>query len=161
MKVKNSKTKESLLGSWDAIHSVDKDPSTNSITISLDGQCWVKFELARVYFIHKVIIYNSFYTNWYETKLWCALSEDNFKTCIDTYNNVDVSVYNGDLKQKSCGTLKLSYGLTEEEQVYELTCNTEGDTVKLSKTAGEISLREIVITSSGTALIEIRWPLWL
>ena len=61
-------------------------------------------------------------------------------------NNVDVSVYQGDVKQKSCGTLKLTYGLEQSDQIYTLLCNTRGDTVILSKKTGAISVLEVVIT---------------
>ena len=91
-----------------------------------------------------------FYTNWYDPNHWCAKSKGNFKDCVDNDNNVDVSVYQGDVKQKSCGTLQLTYGLEQSDQIYTLICNTEGDTVKLSKTTGIISVWEIVVTSTGT-----------
>ena len=68
---------------------------------------------------------------------------------MDNDSNVDVSVYLGDVKQKSCGTLQLTYGLEQSDQIYTLICNTEGDTVKLSKTTGNIVVFEIVITGPG------------
>ena len=63
---------------------------------------------------------------------------------------MDVSVYQGDVKQKSCGTLKLTYGLEQSDQIYTLICNTEGDTVKLSKSSRRISVYEVAIqTNTG------------
>ena len=64
---------------------------------------------------------------------------------MDADNNVDVSVYQGDVKQKSCGTLQLTYGLEQSDQIYTLICNTEGDTVKLSKSTGNIAVNELVV----------------
>ena len=64
---------------------------------------------------------------------------------MDADNNVDVSVYQGDVKQKSCGTLQLTYGLEQPDQIYTLICNTEGDTVKLSKSTGNIAVNELVV----------------
>ena len=62
-------------------------------------------------------------------------------------------MYQGDVKQKSCGTLQLTYGLEQSDQIYTLICNTEGDTVKLSKsTTGQIAMCEVVVTSSGKIL---------
>jgi hypothetical protein len=65
---------------------------------------------------------------------------------------VEVSVYQGDVKQKSCGTLKLTYGLEQSDQIYTLICNTEGDTVKLSKDIGNIALYEIVVMGPGMSI---------
>ena len=68
---------------------------------------------------------------------------------MDNDNNVDVSVYQRDVKQGSCGTLQLTYGLEQSDQIYTLICNTEGDTVKLSKNTGFIAVSEVVVTSTG------------
>ena len=68
---------------------------------------------------------------------------------MNNHNNVDVSVYQGDVKQKSCGTLQLTYGLEQSDQIYTLICNTEGDTVKLSKSTGDIVVCEVVVISTG------------
>ena len=74
---------------------------------------------------------------------------------MDNGNNVDVSVYQGDVKQKSCGTLQLTYGLEQSDQIYKLLCNVEGDTVKLSKSTGDIAVTEVAVistTSTGNVL---------
>ena len=96
------------------------------------------------------MIYHGFYTNWYNPAEWCVQSIDNLKACVSGVNNVDVSVYKGEEHQKYCGTLQLTYGLEQSDQVYTLLCNTEGDTIKLSKTTGYITVFEIVTTTSGT-----------
>ena len=115
---------------------------------------WLKLEFDKSYFIHKAIIYYRFYTNWYRSYDWCALSEANFKKCVDNDNNVDVSVYQGDVQQKSCGTLQLTYRLEQSDQIYTLICNTEGDTVKLSKGKGKIYVGEVAVTTKGMFLHE-------
>ena len=63
-------------------------------------------------------------------------------------NNVDVSVYKGEVKLEFCGTLKLTDGLEQSDQIYTLICNTEGDTVKFSKKSGRISVYEVVVLKS-------------
>ena len=65
---------------------------------------------------------------------------------MDNDNNVDVSVYLEEVKQKSCGTLQLTYGLEQSDQIYTLLCNTEGDNVKLTKNTnnGAIMVYEVV-----------------
>ena len=108
----------------------------------------MKLEFDRTYLIHKIVIYNRFYTNWYHPS-YCAKSEAAFKECVDKSNDVDVSVYQGEVKQKSCGTLQLTYGLEQSDQIHTLICNSEGDTVKLSKSTGTIVVYEVVVTSSG------------
>ena len=69
---------------------------------------------------------------------------------MDINNNVDVSVYQGEVKQKSCGTLQLTYGLEQSDQIYTLLCNAKGDTVKLSKSTGNIAVFDTAIwTNTG------------
>ena len=70
-------------------------------------------------------------------------------------NNVDVSVYQGDAQKKSCGTLQLTYGLEQSDQIYTLICNTEGDTVKLSKDTGVTAVHEITVTNAGTYFVGV------
>ena len=109
----------------------------------------MKLEFGKTYFIHKIVIYNIFYNNWYYPSTWCAVSVGNFKACVDGYNNVDVSVYQGEVKQKSCGTLQLTYELEQSDQIYTLICNSEGDTVKLSKTTGKLGVFEVAVAGKG------------
>ena len=128
-----------------AAHAVDKDLSTRAATDTDNGAGWLKLKFDKTYFVHKVVIYSRFYTNFYWSDGSCVESENNFKNCVDTYNNVDVSVYQGDIKQKSCGTLQLTYGLEQSDQIYTLLCNIEGDTVKLSKDTGAIAVYEVAV----------------
>ena len=132
-----------------AKHAVDKDLSTQAATETDNGAGWLKLEFDEIHFIHKILIYYRFYDNWYNPVEQCGQSEVNFMNCVDNQNNVDVSVYQGDVKQTSCGTLQLTYGLEQSDQIYTLLCNTEGDTVKLSKSTGHLALFEIVVTNTG------------
>ena len=133
-----------------ATHAIDKDLLTRAATHSDDGAGWIKLEFDKTYFIHKVVIYYRFYTNWYNpSHSWCVQGEANFKSCVDDANNVDVSVYKGDVKQKSCGTLQLTYGLKQSDQIYTLLCNAEGDSVQLSKASGNIVVFEVVTIARG------------
>ena len=131
-----------------AAHAVDRDLST--IASTAVGEPWLKLEFDRPYFIHKIVTYYRFYTNWFHPNSWCVQSEDRFRECTNTDNNVDVSVYQGEVKQKSCGTLQLTYGLEQSDQIYTLICNTEGNTVKFSKTTGRIEVFEVAVTSTGS-----------
>ena len=133
-----------------ATHAIDRDLMTEAATETGNGAGWIKLEFGKTYFIHKVIIYRRFFINWYRPSDWCTQSESNFRACVDLHNNVDVSVYQGVVQQKSCGTLQLTYGLEQSDQIYTLLCNTKGDTVKLSKNSGHISVMEVAVTSSGT-----------
>ena len=109
----------------------------------------MKLEFQKTSFIHKVVIYYRFYHNWFDPNMWCVRNQRNFKSCVNVDTNIDVSVYQGEVKQKSCGTLKLTYGLEQSDQIYTLVCGTEGDTVKLSKTTGAIGAYEIAVTGKG------------
>ena len=113
----------------------------------------MKLEFDKTYFIHKVIFYNRLYNNWYDPSNWCVRNEANFKSCNDGNKNVDVSVYQGEAKQNSCGTLQITYGLEQSDQINSLICNTEGDTVKLSKTTGHLSVFEVAVAGKGMQLL--------
>ena len=113
------------------------------------GTGWLKLEFDRSHFIHKIVIYWRFYNNWYDPNHVCAQTEAGFKSSAYGHNNVDVSVYQGEVKQKSCGTLQLTYGLEQSDQIYTLLCNAKGDTVKLSKDQGHIVVYEVAVTSTG------------
>ena len=105
----------------------------------------MKFD--KTYFIHKIVIYYKFFNHWYHPQDSCVQRVDTFKECVDNDNNVDVSVYQEMVKQKSCGSLQLTYELEQSEQIYTLLCMSQGDTVKLSKNHGDIVVFEAAITS--------------
>jgi hypothetical protein len=130
---------------YDAAKAVDRNLSTQSRAVVP----WFELEFGKAYHVQMIRIYFTFYTNWYDPQYWCAQSVENFKECVDGHNNVDVSVYKGDVKQKSCGKLQLTYGLKQSDQIYTLICNTEGDTVKLSKDTGSIAVFEMLATKKG------------
>ena len=130
-----------------AAHAIDKDLSTPAATETDNGAGWLKLKFERTFFINKIIIYYGFYTNWYAS-FFCVQSVERFRGCVKNETNVDVSVYQGEEKQKSCGTLQLTYGLEQSDQIYTLICNTAGDTVKLSKNSGYIVVYEVVALSS-------------
>ena len=109
----------------------------------------MKVQFGRTNFIHKVEIYCRFYTNWYDPSSWCVENVDRFKGCVDAENNVDVSVYQGEEKQESCGTIQLTHGLERSDQIYTLICNTRGDEVRLSKNTGVIAVYEMVVIGTG------------
>ena len=148
--VTQGKTYQDNEDKYAAAHAVDKDLSTAAITQTDNGAGWLKLDFDKTYFINKVVIYYRFYTNWYDPSKDCAESEANFRSCVDSDNSVDVSVYQGEEKQKSCGTLQLTYGLEQSDQIYTLLCNAEGNTVKLSKSTGILTVFEVAVTESGT-----------
>ena len=133
--------------------AVDKDLSSIFVTHVENGGAWFKMEFGKSEFIHEVTFFTRFYKDWYRRDINCVQSIEQFKSCIDESNNVDVSVYQGgqgEVQQKSCGTLQMTYGLEQSDQVYTLLCNIEGDSIKLSKTTGDrIAFHEIVVTGKG------------
>ena len=140
-----------------AAHAVDRDLTTWAATDVANGAGWLKLQFEKPHLIHKVIIYWRFYTDPYFTAGWCVGlngTVSRFIGCVNGETNVDVSVYKGDVKQKSCGTLQLTYGLEQSHQIYTLLCNTKGDTVKLSKNIGPIIVvTEVVVIGAGKMLI--------
>ena len=132
-----------------AAHAIDRDLSTLAGTFTGDGRGWMKFEFDKTYFINKVVFHYWFFNDWFDPAAKCVLSQAVFKDCVNNDNNVDVSVYQGEAEQKSCGTLQLTDGLEQSDQIYTLLCNVEGDIVKLSKNTGDIAFFEVVVISTG------------
>ena len=147
--VTQGKTYQGNEDKYAAAHAIDKDLSTRAATETGEGAGWLRIEFGKTFFINKVVIYYRFFTNWYDSSEDCAQSESDFRSCVDTDNNVDLSVYQGEAKQKSCGTLQLTYGLEQSDQIYTLLCNIEGDNVKLSKSAGNLVVFEVAVTRTG------------
>ena len=112
----------------------------------------MKLEFDKTYFIRDIRVYHKFYTGWYDPDDWCIESEDNFRKCVDKQSDVDVSIYQGEVKSKSCGTLQFQRGLEQSDQVYTLACNTAGDTVKFSKAIETLNLFEVVTKGTGNYL---------
>ena len=131
-----------------AARAVDMDLSTHAVTGTDGDKGWLKLEFDKTYLIHKVVIYYRFYTDWYNPDDGCVQNEERFRRCTNLDSYVDVSVFFGEVKRKSCGTLQLTYGLEQSDQIYTLFCNAKGDTVKLSKGHGNIAVFEIAITRS-------------
>ena len=137
-----------------AAHAMDKDLSTPASTHTDNGARWLKLKFGNTQFVHKIVIYSRFFTNWFRPNNDCVKDETNFKGCVENDNNVDVSVYQGDVKQKSCGTLQLNYGLEQSDQIYTLFCNIIGDSVKLTKNTGAITVFEVVVIGTGKLKLE-------
>ena len=149
-RITHSKTSENEGDDVPPERAVDRHCVIRSMTEPVDGEAWLKLEFDADSFIHKVVVYARFMTNWYNTESNCLLSVDHFKNCVEDDRNgadIDVSVYQGEVKQKSCGTLKLTNGLEQSEQIYTQLCNIEGDTVKLSKIDGFIRVYDMAVTS--------------
>ena len=132
-----------------AEYAIDRDLRTWSATNTDNGAGWLKIDIDGTQFIHKIIIHYRFFSYPYNPNDHCV-NDGRFNGCVDNENNVDASVYQGDVKQKSCGSLQLTYGLEQSDQIYTLICNIRGDTVKLSKNTGNIIVRELVVIGAGT-----------
>ena len=144
-----------------ATHAIDMNLSTAAATHTDNGAGWIKLEFGKTYFIHKVVIYYRFFNSWFDPENWCVQSEDRFKECVDEGSGVDVSVYQGDVKQKSCGTLQLTYGLKQSDQIYTLLCNIEGDTVKFNKSTGRIVVYEVAVTSKCKFTLQLSFTIFI
>ena len=142
----NGKTLNDKEGQNSASHLVDKNLKTRAAVEAFGGEAWMKLEFEREYFIQRVVIYNRFYENWFTVGL-CGQTIEKFKSCIDDQKNVDVSVYQRDVKQKSCGTLQPTYGLEQSDQIYTLVCDAKGDILKLTKLSGKFYIWEIVVVT--------------
>ena len=120
----------------------------------------MKIELEKLLYVGVITIYYRFYNGWYGIKTGCTNSLNEFKSCIGNHNNVDVSVYQGDVKQKSCGTLQLKYGLEQSDQTYHFICHVNGDNIMLSKTSDtlgvQIVVSEVVVKGAGSCYVVMK-----
>ena len=132
-----------------AARSIDKDLSTVAFTSTKNGYGMLEIEYGRTFFLREVIVYYWFYDKWFKPNNGCFKSVANFKACVDIHSDVDVSVYQGEVKQKSCGTLQLTYGLEQSDQIYTLVCNAVGDKVRFTKTTFDyLTLSEVVVSGA-------------
>ena len=136
-------------GAHDARYAIDRDLSTLAGITADNGAVWLKLKFDKTYFIHKVVIYTRFYTDWYHPEAYCVKSMQNYRFCANNDGNFEVAVYQGEVKRKSCGTLQLTYELEQSDQIYTLICNGDGDTVKLSKEEGVIGVYEVAVAATG------------
>ena len=138
-----------------AAHAIDQDPSTKAVTHTDNESGWLKIELDRSHYVRNVVIYYKFYNSWYHSYDACVQTEENFVNCVnDDLGGLSVSVYQEDVVKKSCDELNINYGLDKSDQIYELPCNVVGDSVKLSKSRGNIVVFEVAVTSKGTVRFE-------
>ena len=144
-----SVSQSSVFSDCKAEKAFDKDTSSRAATKKVpDRNSWMKAELGGHYLVKNVIVYFRFFTNWYISDDLCVQSEGAFKKCVDENTDVEVSVYQERVKQKSCGTLQLTYGLEQSDQIYTMMCDSVGDTVRLSK-LGRVTVFEVAITGRG------------
>ena len=138
-------------GISDAAYAIDRDLASRSQAASFEGEAWLELKIDSISYIHRLVIYYKFYTNWFNPNDPCVQSENAFKTCVDDHNNVEVAVYHGELKKRSCGTLTLTEALNQSDQIYTLVCNANGDTVKFSKQSHYIVIvmAEVIILGTG------------
>ena len=137
-----------------ASRAVDKNLRTDAaVEATSEEEAWIKLEFDSEYFIHRVIIYNRFYNDWFTDGL-CAQSYYNFKICISNQKNVAVSVLKGEVMQKSCGKLQPTNGQEQADQIYTMICNARGDTVRLKKNSGKFHIWEVVVTGPGESQLD-------
>ena len=77
---------------------MDKDIGFTSLTYAENGGVSFDFDFDKIYFISEVTVYFVFYTDWFWPNDWFVQSLKDFKICVDENNNVDVSVYKGDVQ---------------------------------------------------------------
>ena len=141
-----------------ASFAIDKDLSTFTATNTIDGYGLLKIEYGRTYFFRKVLIYYIFFNDWFDPGLWCAQSVANFKACINHHSDVDVSVYQGDVKQKYCGTFSPTYALEQSDQIYTLVCNAVGDSLRFSKTSSDnLVVAEVVVSGADLGRFRLKY----
>ena len=141
---------------YKATFATDRNLKTESVAVPVNGEVWFKVDYGKSHFIHKIVIYQVFWSDFYLNDNWCVKSPNNYASCKDSHRNVDVSVYLGEEHQKSCGTLQLTNELEQADQIYTFFCDVEGDSIRLSKKSEQISIYEIVVTSLQGEILHLR-----
>jgi len=138
-------------------HIIDKFLATLSLSHQpIDGVnsgIWYKVKLGESKYIHKIVLYQMFYTDsYYATQnYWseCHESVSKYRACKDEYTDVQIKVNEEGGWVKTCGTLQHNYGLKLTDQIYTFSCRAIGDEVLLYRPSGEIASLDIVIFNSG------------
>ena len=92
---------------------------------------WMRFELPKLSFVDKIVIYTVFWNDYY-VKGPCHDKIDKYKGCKRAQNGTEVSVYQGEVKRKSCGTLYTTEEVEQTDQIYTIYCQVKGIAVVLS-----------------------------
>ena len=124
--------------------TIDKDLSTgvSALGESYPEDIWIRFDLPKISFIDKIVMYTTFYNNFYNNPDGgCHKSEDHYEGCKRNQNGTEVSVYRGEVKQKSCGKLNTTYGREQSDQIYTFYCGGKGNAVMLEKTTSKEALK--------------------
>jgi len=91
---------------------------TTIATISWqDDDIWLKLELGEAQFVHKIVVYQIFYTNW-DGKSGCTADETAYRDCKENQSGTEIAVLLEEQTAKTCGTLTLNTGLEQVNQTY-------------------------------------------
>ncbi|XP_063682133.1 uncharacterized protein LOC134817001 isoform X2 [Bolinopsis microptera] len=127
----------------------DMNLKTCSGSEAIDGEAWIEFVLDEMRYVNNVSIFTNFYDNWYNTSDPCVASEEAYRSCKMLESGVIVDLYRNGVFVKTCGTITTNQDFTQVDQTYSVSCDAEGDMVKLRKSAshGYIKVYEVVVTS--------------
>lgn len=115
-------------------NAIDKNHTTFIHTIvNPRVESYFKFEIGSERSISRVEVVNRFFDALVDMNLPCGLMafySDTF--CVGHINGLRAEVWNGDVKQHYCGTIKGGIGESLEDQTYKLDCGgARGNTVML------------------------------
>ena len=93
---------------------------------------WIRFELPKLSFVKFIVLHTNFWENYYKNTGPCFDNMAKYKGCKRAQNGTEVSVYQGEVKKKSCGTLYTTEELEQTDQIYTINCRVKGIAVVLS-----------------------------
>ena len=130
--------------------SYDNDYRT-WITVGNDqnGKAWIEYGIDYKQYVHQVIYHHLFYTNWaspFDSP--CTRGDAAFVDCARVSDAINVEVLLDGVQEKKCGEIRLSSGLTQQEQQYTMACNAYGDTIKISSSK-EFHIADIIVIGNG------------
>ena len=135
--------------------AVDGDLSTSAILNPEGGSAWLKLDFDEKLHIHKVLMYNEYYRDWF-WESGCQESLADYRKCVDMLKSVEIDVFNGEEKVKFCGQPRLNYGLRQRDQMYTVMCNRLGNSVRLTTFDSVIRVFELVVISRGEYNLKFR-----
>ena len=146
-----AETKEDINKEGTAEKLIDNDLYSRAVLVreNTTNSSWIKISLDRPYFITKVVVYNTFFVDWYVPDSDCVVNTEHFISCNNKVDGVNVTV-----SEKICATLQVfPTALDQKDQVYSLLCNAEGKEVLLSKSeVQKFSIRDVAILGYSTGM---------
>ena len=129
---------------------IDRDLGTEAAAKAANGLLWIKLEFGSIRYITHITYYNFFFTDWFFPSDPCMGSLSRYYGCLADNSNIIIEIKSSGKLIQTCGTVELTNGPNQSDQIYSFKCIAYGDEVLVRKNGtSTIFLSEMVVDSIG------------